>query len=110
MSSNKSPAQKFIFKKIEEEKLLVFIHNSPRNSILENVLNDEILKNLEVDVCVQNVDHFEEKDAEALCKELSRLTRQAHFPYVWANGTYIGGIHQTKRAIKNGDLEYYLGY
>ena len=60
-------------------------------------------------IVVENVDRFKPQDAYALQDGLVKLTKQPSFPYVWANGTYLGGNSQTKRALKNGDLEFYLG-
>lgn len=109
MSPPSSPAaQKFIFKNVEEQQLLVFVNNETKSSpAIKDILKDGLFD--KVDVCVQNVDKFRQADAEALSYELGKLTKQPTFPHVWANGTYLGGCQQTKRALKNGDLEYYLG-
>lgn len=108
--TNKFTAAKlFIYQKVEEEnQLLIFVTNeTKRSQVLEQILQDETFS--KVPISVQNIDRFKKEDADALKHELVKLTKQPTFPHIWANGTYLGGNQQTKRALNNGDLEYYLG-
>jgi glutaredoxin-related protein len=102
-------AKQFIYQRVgEQNKLLIFVNNETKKSqIIEQILQDDTFSHVPIDV--ENVDRFKKEDAAALEHELMKLTKQPCFPHVWANGTYLGGNHQTQRALKNGDLEYYLG-
>mmetsp|Transcript_45268 Transcript_45268/g.110254 ORF Transcript_45268/g.110254 Transcript_45268/m.110254 type:complete len:141 (-) Transcript_45268:133-555(-) len=104
-------AKEYIYNRIEDREknqILIFVDNESRRSdALMRILEDDTFAKTKI--VVENVDRFKPHDSHALEDELIKLTKQPSFPYVWANGTYLGGNHQTKRALKNGDLEFYLG-
>ncbi len=99
-------AKNLIFKTVEEHQVVVFVNNESPGTNVKEILQSDLFEN--VDVCILNVDRCREDESVAISHELTKLTRQPTFPHVWANGTYLGGYHQTKRAVKNGDMEYYL--
>jgi glutaredoxin-related protein len=104
-----NPAAKtFIFQTVREHQVVVFVNNEFPEEDLKDVLQADVFEN--VDVCVLNIDQCFSQldDSLAIRSELNRITKRPAFPHVWANGTYLGGYKQTKRAVTEGHMEFYL--
>jgi glutaredoxin-related protein len=101
-------AKYLIVKSVEENDMLIVIPNSTKKSFLNEILLHDFFRKHSIKLEILNIDRYRDEDAAVIHQELAKLTKQPSFPYVWVNGTYLGGISQTKRALRNGDLEYFL--
>ena len=106
--SLRETAKKLIYKSVEDNDVLIVTSDREQKSFVNDILLHEVFRKKDVTLEVLNIDRYRNEDAAVIHNELAKLTKQPYFPYVWVNGTYLGGECQTKRAMKNGDLEYYL--
>lgn len=101
-------ARQFICKSVQDNHMIIFTSGAAKKSFVNEILLHDVFRKHDVDLTVHNVDEYQGEDATVIHQELTKLTKQPSFPYVWCNGVCIGGQNQTKRALQNGDLEYYL--
>ena len=106
--SLRETAKKLIYKSVEQNDVLIVTSDGEEKSFVNEILLHDVFRKNTVNLEVLNIDKYRDEDAAVIHHELARLTKQPYFPYVWVNGTCLGGECQTKRAMKNGDLEYYL--
>lgn len=90
---------------VRSHDVVIFVEsNSPRCTEVKELFRSEEFAG--VDVRIKNVERSNAK--ELFQEELWQLTKQFSHPHVWVNGRCLGGLSQTKRAHRCGDLAFYL--